>query len=32
MSPIQIPPYRLNRSTGHAFVTLDGRDHDLGKY
>ena len=27
-----IPSYRLNRTTGRAVVTLDGRDHYLGKH
>ena len=26
------PSYRLHKASGHAIVTIDGRDHYLGKY
>src|SRR5208283_4891335 len=30
--PIHIPHYRLHKATGQAVVTLNGKDHYLGKH
>jgi hypothetical protein len=30
--PVLTPAYRLHKSSGQAVVTIDGRDHDLGKH
>src|SRR5437016_8642277 len=32
LSTNQFPSYRLHRQSGQAVVTLNGRDHCLGKY
>jgi len=32
LSPDQLPKYRRHKATGQAVVTLDGKDHYLGKF
>ncbi len=30
--PMRTPSYRLHKPTGKAVVTIDGKDHYLGKF